>query len=98
VNIRKPKGKTAHDQASRKQRERAPPLLERIEAERNQLFKVISIVEMVGAACGSVVMKRCPDGATGALEAACDILNRVAGELEVIGSEVGREARTGAPL
>ena len=86
---RKRKKKPAAIQPANKLRERIPTLAERVNAERERVFKAMSVVAVVRAACASVDMDRDPEIAEDALQAAYDILNEVAGELQVIRDEHG---------
>ena len=79
--------KQAHP--ARKQDEHRSALAERLDAEREKLFKAMSVVAVVRAGCKSVEMERDPELAVDALQAAYDILDQAAGELQVIGNEHG---------
>ena len=63
------------------------PLAERLQSERERLFNAISIVACCRFACSSRCTDIHPEDMAGALEAAYDIVDKVAGELGVICDE-----------
>jgi hypothetical protein len=67
----------------------APPLPERLQSERKQLFKAMGVIECCRFACKDEVD---PEAVVDALEAAYDIVDEVARHLEVIGDEAERGA------
>ena len=68
----------------------APSLAERMQEERKRLFKAMSIVACCRLACASLLQHGGDlELTTDALQAAYDFIDATAGELEVIGNEVG---------
>ncbi|MGE3667312.1 MAG: hypothetical protein AB7G51_11925 [Steroidobacteraceae bacterium] len=65
----------------------APSLAERVEAQREQLFKALSIVECCKFATATLLEVDDSEYMVPAFEAICDLLNTSAGELEVIAAE-----------
>ncbi len=67
-----------------------PPLAARVDVEREKVFKAMSVVAVVRAAClDSGDMQRNPRMAVDALQAAYDMLDGVAEQLELIRDEHG---------
>jgi hypothetical protein len=63
------------------------PLAERLQRQRERLFNAISIVACCRFACSSRCTDIHPEDMAGALEAAYDIVDEVAGQLGVICDE-----------
>jgi len=77
----------------KKTTEPAPlPLAERLQTQRERLFKAISIVACCRLACSSRCTDAHPEDMAGALEAAYDVVDEVAGELGVMCDEDERGA------
>lgn len=68
-----------------------PSVAELIQAEREQIFQAMSVVDICSAACHSPEMDDDPERMKYALKAAYDILNRAAGELGMIADEQEKE-------
>ena len=68
----------------------APSQAEHPDDLRNQLFKALSIIACCRLACASLLDHGGnPEVMTDALQAAYDLIDATAGELEVIGSKAG---------
>lgn len=65
----------------------APSLAERVEAQREQLFKALSIVECCKFATATLLAVDDSEYMVPAFEAVCDLLNASAEELEGIAAE-----------
>lgn len=65
----------------------APSLAERVQAQREQLFKAISIVECCKYASATLLNVDDSEYMVPAFETICDLLDTSAGELERIASE-----------
>jgi hypothetical protein len=63
------------------------PCAERLDAEREKLFKVMSIAECCRLACASKLVHDDPEVMVYALQAAYDLLDEAAGTLQVIRDE-----------
>ncbi len=68
-------------------------MAEQVDAERERVFKAISIIACCRLACASKFVYH-PQVMTDALQAAHDILDEAAGELEMIGSQHSKEVKS----
>jgi len=74
-----------------------PSLGDRVQAEREQLFKAIAIVECCKYASASLYEVKDPEYIVPVFEAVCDLLNSAAGELGRIVDELFDSSARGTP-
>lgn len=74
----------------------APLLAERVQAQREQLFKAISIVECCKNATATKLTVDDLEYMVPAFDTVCGLLNSAAGELEVVADEYRELSRTAA--
>lgn len=70
----------------------AAPLAERLQLERERLFKAMSVIACCRLACASKLANDDPEVMTDALQATYDLIDEAAGELGVICDEDRRDA------
>lgn len=76
-----------------------PPLAERLQSEREELFRAMGVIACCRLACESLCAEGDPEDMDGALEAAYDLIGKAAGQLGVMCDEQRRDdiAHPGAP-
>ncbi|MGC3981412.1 MAG: hypothetical protein QM808_09150 [Steroidobacteraceae bacterium] len=72
----------------------ASNLIERVQAEREQLFKAIAIVELCKLSTATLLETGDCENMVPVLETTCDLLNTSAERLEYISADLRRLSRT----
>jgi len=75
--------------------DRTASLWDRVEVQRERLFKGFAVIEVCRSACGSDEMPA-PDTMADALQVACDLIDRATAELHEIGSDAKEQAEASA--
>lgn len=81
--------------ASDEGRDEPPTLDERVQVQREQIFKAMSIVECCKLSTASLYAQESQESMVPALEAAYDLLNAVGAMLEAIASDFKKLCATG---